>query len=132
MFKKSGYKISTYEEIQEMRKMYQEGLSFSEIGRKFKKDHTVPMYHIKRSGDIMRKSFMNNNRGKAKTLIVLEDKKRDEERIKEFNPSLCFNCQGPKEDSRWRLTHFCSLKCWDAFVQPKRPVEYWYKSIKKL
>lgn len=125
--KKSGYKISTKEEIQEMRKMYQEGLSYSEIGRKFKKDHTVPMYWIKKSGDTIRKSFMNNNRGKAKTLIALEDKKEEE---KELDPKLCLNCGGPKEDPRWEKTHFCGKDCWSVFVQPKKSKEYWYKKIK--
>ena len=115
-----GNKKLTKEEIREMRRLYQQGVSCSEIGRKFHRDHTSVIYWIKKSGDYVEK------RGRPSMEISLDRKIDKEEKKIAKNPNICWHCNGVKKNPRFAKTHFCCLGCWYDYYKPKKKGDYWY------
>ena len=102
---KLGDNKSSPEAVKEMRKLYKKGYSLAEIGRKFGRDHSSIIYWMKKSEDYLPKRKPTIVKAREK-IIVLKEKK-------EIDLTKCQNCGGLKENPKFILTHFCSLKCWD-------------------
>ena len=106
---KRAFKKSTKEEIEEMVKLYQSGVSYNEIGKRLGKDHSSIMYHIKK---VKKVGIQGRTRQEQKRLdYPKEISKPEPEKIKILNP--CKNCGGDITDKSWLRTNFCRLKCWD-------------------
>ena len=102
---KLGDKKSSPEAVKKMRKLYKKGYSLAEIGRKFGRDHSSIIYWMKKSEDYLPKRKPTIRKVREK-IVVLKEKK-------EIDLTKCQNCEGLKENPKFILTHFCSLKCWD-------------------
>ena len=105
---------SSREEVEDMLKMYKAGVSYAEIGRKYKKDHTVPMYWV---GKCLSKKDMKLHEENLPKIIRKQrggprfmGKYKDKNSLK-----YCQECGKPRKEFNlgWKLTHFCSLKCWE-------------------
>ena len=140
---KLGIKKSTSEEVEEMRRLYRTGLSLSEIGRRFGRDHTTIFYWIKKKGDYdpNRKVIRTNapTENKKSTIKIEEPKIEKPEvitkpEIKKSLPetrslpinktNLCIKCGKEKNDPRWIMTEYCSLKCWHEYHFPLKNYSY--------
>ena len=102
-----GTTKSTPEEIQEMRRLYKEGINMSEIGRKFHRDHSSIFYWIHKDEDYVK------NRGiRKKDKQESNEEEKEKKAIQTVDPNLCLMCKKRKENPKWILTNFCSKMCW--------------------
>ena len=107
------YKKSTKEEVEQMRRLYQEGFSLNAIGKRLKKHHTTILYWLKKK----------KNHIPAKKLATVPLKKGEVKKI-EPNPNACLNCPKLEKDPKWEKTRFCSLQCWAEYHRPKKFTPY--------
>jgi len=101
---KLGDKKSSPEAVKEMRKLYKNGYSLAEIGRRFGRDHSSIIYWMKKSEDYLPKRKPTIRKVREEKIVSPK---------KEIDLTKCQNCGGLKENPKFILTHFCSLKCWD-------------------
>lgn len=106
---KEGDKRSTREEVEKMRRLYKEGLSLKEIGRRMGRDRTTILYWIKKEGDYLPQRTFFRKRLKRK----------------KQNMNMCFQCKGSKNDLKWKKTNYCSLNCWHQ-SEGKQEIEGWW------
>ena len=107
------YKKSTKEEVEQMRRLYQEGFSLNAISQRLKKDHTTILYWLKKT--------KNHIPAKKPTTVLI---KKGEVKKIEPNPNACLNCPKLEKDPKWEKTRFCSLKCWDEYHRLQKPTLY--------
>ena len=95
------FKKSNFKEIQQIKRMYKQGMSANEIGKILHKDHTTIRWWL-----LHEKIEIRN----VKEAWRLKKESKKKEKI---NPLLCVYCHQPKEDLRWKETKYCSFQCWD-------------------
>ena len=98
-----GDKRLTKKEIEKIRNLYQKGLSFKEIGERFRCDRTTIGYWVKN----YRKNEIKKPRGYP--IIIQEEEKDDDEYI---DNGRCIVCKEKRTDPKWKLTRYCSFSCW--------------------
>ena len=124
---KLGIKKSTSEEVEEMRRLYRTGLSLSEIGRRFGRDHTTIFYWVKKKEnyDPNRKVIRTNaSIENKKPTIKIEEPKPESRSLPINKTNLCIKCGKEKNDPRWIMTEYCSLKCWHEYHFPLKNYSY--------
>jgi len=112
---KQGNKKSTQAEVEKMVELYKNGVSYTEIGRQFGRDHTTIIYWVKKY--IKEGKIKVEKQCEKKAGLFIE--RRGGARVmpkKKIDPDICQWCQKKRRedfDPVWRLTHFCCLKHWD-------------------
>jgi len=98
------FQKSTFIEIKQMRELYKNGVSLSDISRLLKKNYNVINYWTK--------GYESNTNKPIIKIVKREIKGKRKVRIEiKGSTKLCYQCRKPKTDKHWILTHFCSLKC---------------------
>lgn len=120
-----GNRRCTKEEIEEMKKLWKEGLLFPEIGRRLNRDHSTVAYWLTeyKSNIVKQKGEGVINVSKMERKIIKEktkEEKQEEEDARCREAGICIICKKEKEP-KWRLTKYCSLPCWDKFVKITNP-----------
>lgn len=111
---KYGIKKSTLAEVQKMTELYQDGVSYTEIGRRFNKHHTTIMYWIRK---YIKEGKIEVHKKEPVIPVMRIDRRGGYRRVpgRMLEKDVCQWC-GKKQgefNPKWRITHFCCLKHWD-------------------
>jgi len=119
---KQGIKKSTPEQIEEMRRLYQAGLSLMEIGRRMSRDSSTILYWMRKKGDYLPNRKLLPKKKSKKVLKSCQQNLLREEDLK-----LCLICKKEKKDPKWQKTNYCSLNCWSQVMATKKEAnKNWY------
>lgn len=117
--KKENYLKSSHEQIQEMLKLYQAGLSLEEIKRRTNRNRKTIYYWVHKY-KLNRELFPKVKPPIIKPIIEpvkIEPLKVVEK--PEVRKDICIKCGKPKTDKKWILTNYCSISCWWKFHLPE-------------
>lgn len=130
------FKKSTIKKIEEIKRLFQRGLSFSEIARRAKIDRSCVYYWVSKNfakevkilkeKKILQeklKEMEKIKQAEEKELLRIRDaviKKAEKEKkrlLKEKLKHACKSC-GKEKRGKFELTNFCSRDCWDSCYKP--------------
>lgn len=120
------FKKSTSEEIKNMFKWHNAGISINEISRRLNRHHASVLYWLSKSKDyILGRSGRIAMKGLPKpewhgvSINEFIKRKNKEEELIRLNK--CIVCHKDKLNNKWMRTCYCSLKCWDDEFLQKHP-----------